>query len=413
MTAVSTAPAALDRRLGDEKVRDGARRDLRCVGDGQHLHLRREPRQADADRVGNRPADRRVDLVEDQRRRRAAVGERHLEGEEKAGEFAARGDLHHRPRLAPRIGPDQKGDVVDAGGGSPRRIAAEGHGKLRPFELQRRQLGLDRFLEVACGEPPFAAEFRRPRVIAGFPGDHRLFEPRQALLARFERGEFPGHALGDRRQVGNRDSVFAGGGAERKEPLLRAFEFARIGFGRRCGDFECPPRVVERRQGPVDRRDRIIEEAARLVGLALETPDETGERRRRRRRAGDDLVGLGDVAGDLFRPHQALSEIGELILLAGLWRQPCEFVDRCAEIARLGFGRRDPLAEVGHRSLGVAPGLIGFADRGGLAFETAESIEQRPVGAGVDHGAVVMLAVNLDQHSRRLRGAASPRPADR
>ena len=44
----------------------------------QHLRPRREPRQALADRVGDRAADAGVDLVEDQGRRGAALGQRTL-----------------------------------------------------------------------------------------------------------------------------------------------------------------------------------------------------------------------------------------------------------------------------------------------------------------------------------------------
>ena len=44
----------------------GARRHLRAVGDGQHLQVFGQPRQARADGICHRAADACVDLVEDQ-----------------------------------------------------------------------------------------------------------------------------------------------------------------------------------------------------------------------------------------------------------------------------------------------------------------------------------------------------------
>ena len=91
--------AAPDRLLGDQEMRPGPRRHLRRMGDGEHLHALGEPRQPHADGIGDGAADGGVDLVEDQGRRRAAIGERHLERQQEARQLAARGDLHQRPRL--------------------------------------------------------------------------------------------------------------------------------------------------------------------------------------------------------------------------------------------------------------------------------------------------------------------------
>ena len=95
-------------------MRRRARRDLRRMGHRQHLHALRQPRQPLADRVGDRAADPGVDLVEDQRRRRAAVGERHLQRQQEARQLAARRDLHHRPRPRAGIGAHPELDLVDA-----------------------------------------------------------------------------------------------------------------------------------------------------------------------------------------------------------------------------------------------------------------------------------------------------------
>jgi hypothetical protein len=108
------APAAVERVLADEVVPRRARGDLRGVGDGHHLHAAAEAREPHADGVGDRAADAGVDLVEDQRRRRAAIGEHHLERQQEAREFAARGDLHQRARPRAGIGLHPELDPVDA-----------------------------------------------------------------------------------------------------------------------------------------------------------------------------------------------------------------------------------------------------------------------------------------------------------
>ena len=88
------------RILGDAEMALGLRRDLRRMGDGENLDAGCEPRQPLADRLGDRAADARIDLVEDQRRRRAAIGKHDFQRQHEAREFAAGGDLHQRPGLA-------------------------------------------------------------------------------------------------------------------------------------------------------------------------------------------------------------------------------------------------------------------------------------------------------------------------
>ena len=114
VTSVVDPPALLDLRLGDEEMRAGLRGDLRRVRDGEHLHALGEPREPPADRLGDGAAGARVDLVEDERRRRAAIGERHLQRQQEARQLAARRDLHERAGLGAGIGADVEGDPVEA-----------------------------------------------------------------------------------------------------------------------------------------------------------------------------------------------------------------------------------------------------------------------------------------------------------
>ena len=106
--------AAVERVLADEVVAAGPRRDLRRMRDRDHLRALREPRQPHADGVGDRAADAGIDLVEHQRRRRAAIGQHHLERQQEARQLAAGGDLHHRPRPRAGIGLHPELDAIDA-----------------------------------------------------------------------------------------------------------------------------------------------------------------------------------------------------------------------------------------------------------------------------------------------------------
>ena len=121
------------------KWRSRARRHLRRVGHRQHLRARRQPRQPLTDRVGDRAADARVDLVEHQRRRGLALGQRHFEREQKARQLAARGHLHQRTRARAGIGLNDELDAVVAVGGDELFIADDFGRKARARELQRRR----------------------------------------------------------------------------------------------------------------------------------------------------------------------------------------------------------------------------------------------------------------------------------
>ena len=90
------------RRLLDPPVMVGARRDLRRMGHHQHLGGGADPGEALADRIGGGAADAAVDLVEHQARRRADLGERHLERQHQPRELAARGDLGRAARAPGR-----------------------------------------------------------------------------------------------------------------------------------------------------------------------------------------------------------------------------------------------------------------------------------------------------------------------
>ena len=133
------------------KMRAGLRRDLRRMRDGEHLHALGEPREPPADRLGDGAAGAGIDLVEDQRRRGAAIGERHLQRQQEARQLAARRDLHQRPGLGAGIGADVEGDPVEAVRRDRALVDLARDDEARRLKLQRRQLGVDRLLQRRRG----------------------------------------------------------------------------------------------------------------------------------------------------------------------------------------------------------------------------------------------------------------------
>ena len=161
----------------------GAARDLRQVGDRDHLRAARRAAQRLGDAVGGRSADAGVDLVEDHRLAAADRGDR----ERDAGELAAGRGLGHRARTA---GPRSAGSGTRASS-APRRA-----------RLALAQL--DGELAVAhphaLRAPPATASAngrrRRRARVAQLPGD--LPYPRlgslDRLLARPRPDRRPGRA---------------------------------------------------------------------------------------------------------------------------------------------------------------------------------------------------------------------------
>ena len=159
------ALAPVHARLGDEEMRLGLRGDLRRMRDGENLHALGEPRQPPADRLGDGAAGAGIDLVENQRRRRAAIGERHLQRQQEARQLAARGDLHQRPGLRARIGADMEGDAVEAFRRDARLVGLERHDEARRLQLQRRKLGVHRRLQGMRRLRAAARKASRPRAV--------------------------------------------------------------------------------------------------------------------------------------------------------------------------------------------------------------------------------------------------------
>ena len=84
----------------------GSRFDV-VVANADCLHAAPEFCEPRADGVGNGAADAGVDLVEDKRGRRAAVGQHHFQRQQKTSQVAPRGHPHQRTRPRARTHPSR------------------------------------------------------------------------------------------------------------------------------------------------------------------------------------------------------------------------------------------------------------------------------------------------------------------
>ena len=137
--------------LADADVQVGEARDLRQVGDDEHLAGRGEPRQAPTDREPRLTADPRVDLVEHQRRDVVEIGQDASAREHHARELAPAGRL---ARAATSVGdapPWNRSSIrsIPSGPGSvppstDSSMAAPGIPSRSSWAVEgRRQLGRD------------------------------------------------------------------------------------------------------------------------------------------------------------------------------------------------------------------------------------------------------------------------------
>ena len=194
--------------LFDPVMMRGPRRHLGGVGDDQHLGVLRQPRQPLADGACHRPADAAVDFVEDHRPGIAGLGQRDLQRQDEARQFAAAGDADQRPERRAGVGRHFELDAVAALG------TRLGFGQRGPeasgVELQRRQfprhLGIQALGRLAALLPQQTGG----RVV-GAPGrSQRRFQRGNALAAGFDRLQPGPHLLAQRRQRVGLDPVLTG-----------------------------------------------------------------------------------------------------------------------------------------------------------------------------------------------------------
>ena len=140
--------------LGNQHVLRGTCRHLRAVGNGKHLEVLGEAREAPTDGIGHGAAHTGVDLVEDQGRRGTLRCKDHFQCQHEACELAAGRYLHQGRERSSGIGGHHELNAVDAGGAGLAGVSFKCGLETRALELQRRQFGhhclVERFRRLAA-----------------------------------------------------------------------------------------------------------------------------------------------------------------------------------------------------------------------------------------------------------------------
>ena len=109
-----------------------------------------------------------------------------------------------------------------------------------------------------------------------------------------------------------------------------------------------------------------------------------------------------ELGGDLLRVHHGLARLGQTLFLALFRRQLFQFVQRVAQIIRILTRLRQRRLALRQIALARAPGIPGPAHGFGVRTQTAIAVQQLPMCRGVRHRAIIVLAVNLDQHRANM-----------
>ena len=136
--------------------------------------------------------------------------------------------------------------------------------------------------------------------------------------------------------------------------------------------------------------------------LALDAAQRGREARAARPLPLQRIERLGELGGDLLGIHHQLAPGGQGLLLAGLRIEQAKLLERVAEIVGIGARGGDLALVAGPFGLGPLPSVVGLADARRLPAQAAEGIHQVAMAGRIDQGAVVMLAVDLDQSLAHL-----------
>ncbi|MEY9230286.1 hypothetical protein ABIF78_002609 [Bradyrhizobium japonicum] len=195
---------------------------------------------------------------------RAAVGQHDLERQQEARELAAGSDLHHRTRLGAGIGLHPELDAVETLRARRGLIGLDLRHELGAFELERRELGVDRLVELVRRLLPRHRQFLGGSGIARVSLDRRLLQLLQPRSTGIDQDDVGSVFGGKRGEAIDRRRIFARGGAQREQPLLDALELTRIEVGRGergqemlVGFLQRVDRGVDRLHGGLDQRRRV------------------------------------------------------------------------------------------------------------------------------------------------------------
>ncbi len=186
-------------------------------------------------------------------------------------------------------------------------------------------------------------------------------------------------------------------GAQREQPLLDGFEFARVEFEVARGGFEHRQCLVGLVGGAFGGDQRLVEQPLGAVARAFQTPRRASQRRLRPGGAGkfgNRLVqGFSEPLGVL----QQRAARGEPILFAGFGRQGVELGQVVAQkvlFLAAGGGAARPFLLALPRCAPIAPGR---GQCGHVARVLGEGVEGHAVVGGIEQAALLELALDLDQ----------------
>ena len=401
--------------LLDEQMAVAAGGDLRAVGDDEQLRAVRQPVEPLADRAGDRAADAAVDLVEDHRRGAAVLGQRDLEREDEARQLAAAGDPGQRREGRAGIGRDLEldpvaaarrplrlGERLDRRSGSGPRRASAARARAPTAVSSRAAAAVRSSVSRSAAASIGGAAVARPALPAR-PGSAR--RPRARRAARTARRRAPASASGSTRclraraRSSNRRVSASSSRAGSKASASAASPSRVLGLA--------TPRSA---RGRAPRAPRRAGHARRRSARAGAPPGGAARAALRTRRAAAPTAARSSASRAPF--CMSARSAGELLLLARLGGEPRRARRRHGRAIR-GRGRRSPDRRGASASAASASPQRAIGALGRRAVDPAEGVEQGAMAARVEQAAIVMLAVDLDQQSRRARGAGRPRPAGR
>ena len=327
-----------------------------------------------------------------------ARGERRLQRQREAGQFAAGGYGPERRERRARQGRDLELDAVTARrSGAVRAQRLDRDAEARLFELERDEFGLHRRGQRPSGLDAGGGQGRGGAIVRPLGGGGGGAGVVQRLLRGAHRQQAR-REIGTRRRQGvHLDVQLAGHGAQGEQPLLGPLELVRLeregggggvhrgglgGFDQSAvGGFESGD---DERHRPSRRLDpRAQHPVASAFKRADSLPQPVLERI-----AADRIAGRVDVGQGLFRRAQHAASLGEARGLSGARRQPVQFGEGVGQNLALlaggglcGFKRFD-------RAPRFAPSAPG--DRAGFGERpaAAEGVELPAVGAWVEQATV-------------------------
>ena len=392
--------------LAHPQVTVTERRDLRQVGDAQHLCRATERGELAPDDLRDRAADAGVDLIEDHAGAAGfgARSEGDLHREREPRELAARGDLRERSRRLARIGRDQELDVLEAAG---RAVGGCGRVQRHLEAAARHAQGLHPRADVAAERLGGLGADRGEASGGLMPGPagraHGLAVCLQRLLDALEAVELGLQLGGLGGQLGRRHAVPSGGGFDGGEPLFHLFLARRVGFETVQVARELARGVGEADHRGIEPRQQRFETRVERGGLAQRRVGACGERMRAAR------VGLVEelrCAACGLREPPAVGEPrafgDERRQFVGPQRERGEFVHLMAQqvearvtVAGLGLERGEGGGT--RRALAVQRDDL---RREGL--RACVGVEQLPLRGGAQQRLELVLAVDLGEEAADL-----------